>query len=104
MIAHNNSGGTIMPTTAEKRAAFRQLHASGCFVIPNPWDIGSARYLQRLGFKALATTSAGFAFSKGLPDASSAIAIEMMLEHFGEIARATELPVSADFQDGYAKT
>ena len=57
-----------MPTTPEKRATFRKLHAEGCFVIPNPWDIGTARYLQGLGFKALASTSAGFAFALGLPD------------------------------------
>src|SRR5215510_15016851 len=57
-----------MPTTAEKRATFRKLHSEGCFVIPNPWDVGSARYLQGLGFKALATTSSGFAFTQGLPD------------------------------------
>jgi 2-methylisocitrate lyase-like PEP mutase family enzyme len=57
-----------MPTVAEKRRAFRQLHESGCFVIPNPWDIGTTRYLQHLGFKALATTSSGFAFSRGRTD------------------------------------
>ena len=56
-----------MPTIAEKRATFRQLHAAGCFVIPNPWDIGTTRYLQHLDFKALATTSAGFAFARGRP-------------------------------------
>jgi 2-methylisocitrate lyase-like PEP mutase family enzyme len=57
-----------MPTVADKRREFRRLHESGCFVLPNPWDIGTARYLQSLGFKALATTSAGYAFARGLPD------------------------------------
>jgi 2-methylisocitrate lyase-like PEP mutase family enzyme len=81
---------------------FRALHESGCFVLPNPWDAGSAIYLARLGFKALATTSAGFAFSKGLPDGPAHVARELMLDHFREIAAATELPVNADFQNGYA--
>ncbi|HEV7799343.1 MAG TPA: isocitrate lyase/phosphoenolpyruvate mutase family protein [Pyrinomonadaceae bacterium] len=83
-------------------AAFRDLHASGCFVLPNPWDIGTAVYLQHLGFKALATTSAGFAFSRGLPDSVSAISRGMMLAHISEIVEATPLPVNADFQTGYA--
>jgi len=81
---------------------FRALHESGCFVLPNPWDIGSAVYLQHLGFKALATTSAGFAFSKGLADGPAAVSLDMTLEHFREIAAATSLPVNADFQNGYA--
>src|SRR5260221_4073462 len=81
-------------------AAFHALHRSGCFVLPNPWDSGSAVYLEHLGFKALATTSAGFAFSKGLSD--PAVPREMMLEHFRELAAATSLPVNADFQHGYA--
>ena len=72
-----------MPTIAEKRATFRSLHAGDCFVIPNPWDIGSARYLQHLGFAALATTSAGFAFAQGLPD--GAVARDAMLAHIAEI-------------------
>src|SRR3979409_1428717 len=83
-------------------AHFRGLHESGCFVLPNPWDVGTAIYLQHLGFKALATTSAGFAFSKGLPDGASAVSRDVMLEHFREIAAATALPVNADFQNGYA--
>jgi 2-methylisocitrate lyase-like PEP mutase family enzyme len=70
--------------------------------MPNPWDAGSAIFLERLGFQALATTSSGFAFSRGLPDLASAISIELMLEHLREIAAATRLPVSADFQSGYA--
>src|SRR3979409_1962901 len=83
-------------------ARFHELHASGCFVLPNPWDVGSAIYLEHLGFKALATTSAGFAFSKGLPDGAAAVSRDVMLEHFREIAAATALPVNADFQNGYA--
>src|SRR4029077_8460126 len=89
-----------MPTIAEKRATFRQLHAAGCFVIPNPWDVGTTRYLQHLDFKALATTSAGFAFARGLPDA--AVARDDMLAHIAEIVAATDLPVNADFEGGYA--
>ncbi|AIE86115.1 isocitrate lyase/PEP mutase family protein [Fimbriimonas ginsengisoli] len=87
-----------------RRAAFRKLHESGCFVVPNPWDIGSARYLETLGFKGLATTSAGFGFSRGLPDSVKALTREMVLAHVAEIVRATELPVNADFQAGYAAT
>src|SRR5437588_5236079 len=89
-----------MATTAERRQIFRQLHESGCFTIPNPWDIGSARYLQHLGFKAIATTSAGFAFSRGLPD--GAVGRDMMLEHIREIVEATDIPVNADYENGYA--
>src|SRR5437588_2387120 len=81
---------------------FRALHESGCFVLPNPWDAGSAIYLESLGFKALATTSAGFAFSKGLPDGPEFVSRDMMIEHFREIVAATSLPVNADFQNGYA--
>jgi 2-methylisocitrate lyase-like PEP mutase family enzyme len=79
---------------------FRTLHAEGCFVIPNPWDVGSAVYLRHLGFKALATTSSGFAFSKGLLD--DAPSIDTVLTHFREIVQATPLPVNADFRHGYA--
>jgi 2-methylisocitrate lyase-like PEP mutase family enzyme len=81
---------------------FRALHESGCFVLPNPWDVGSTIYLEHLGFKAVATTSAGFAFAKGLPDDPQFISLELMLEHFREIAAATSLPVNADFQNGFA--
>ena len=81
---------------------FRKLHESGCFVLPNPWDIGSAIYLDRLGFKALATTSAGFAFSRGLQDSVAAVPCELMLDHIRDIASSTSLPVNADFQTGYA--
>jgi 2-methylisocitrate lyase-like PEP mutase family enzyme len=83
-------------------AAFRELHESGCFVIPNPWDRGSAVYLQQLGFKALATTSGGFAFSRGVPDEESRITRDAMLAHFRDIVDATSLPVNGDFQSGYA--
>jgi 2-methylisocitrate lyase-like PEP mutase family enzyme len=89
---------------AAARAAFRELHRSGCFVIPNPWDIGSARYLAHLGFKALATTSSGFAFSRGLPDDASAVGRGAVLTHVAEIARATNLPLNTDFQDGHGTT
>src|SRR5947208_12793794 len=89
-----------MATAAEKRATFRKLHSEGCFVIPNPWDVGSARYLQGLGFKALASTSAGFAFAQGLPD--GAVSRATMLAHLREIAAATDVPVNADFEGGFA--
>lgn len=89
-----------MTTIEEKRTRFRELHRSGCFAVPNPWDIGTARYLQQLGFKAIATTSAGFAFSRGLPD--GAVARDAMLAHVREIAKASDLPVNADFENGYA--
>ena len=85
--------------TARKRAAFRQLHAAGCFVLPNPWDVGSARYLQRQGFLALATTSAGCAWSEGRPD--GAVSLPATLEHLSLIAAATSLPLNADFGDGF---
>jgi 2-methylisocitrate lyase-like PEP mutase family enzyme len=81
---------------------FRALHASGCFVLPNPPDAGSAVYLEHVGFKAVATTSAGFAFAKGFPDGSAHVSLEMMLEHFREMAAAVSLPVNADFLNGYA--
>ena len=89
-----------MPTIDERRQSFRELHRGGCFAIPNPWDIGSARYLRHLGFKAIATTSAGFAFSRGLPDGS--VARDEMLGHIKELVDATDLPVNADFENGYA--
>jgi 2-methylisocitrate lyase-like PEP mutase family enzyme len=78
---------------------FHSLHESGCFVLPNPWDIGTAIYLERLGFKALATTSAGFAFSRGKPDGG--VLRDEMLAHIREIVEATALPVNADFLNGY---
>ena len=81
-------------------AAFRALHAAGCFVIPNPWDIGSARLLAGMGFKALASTSAGAAWALGRPDGG--VALADMLEHLAMLAGATDLPVNADFQNGFA--
>src|SRR5438270_9895313 len=89
-----------MPTIAERRQTFRDLRRSGCFAIPNPWDIGSARYLQHLGFKAVATTSAGFAFSRGMAD--GAVGCDLMVAHIREMVEATDLPVNADFENGYA--
>jgi 2-methylisocitrate lyase-like PEP mutase family enzyme len=88
------------PTQNSVIDRFRALHESGCFVLPNPWDAGAAIYLQQLGFEALATTSAGFAFSRGLPD--SAVSRGPMLSHISEIVEATPLPVNADFETGYA--
>jgi 2-methylisocitrate lyase-like PEP mutase family enzyme len=85
---------------ADKRQSFRRLHESGCFVIPNPWNVGSARYLQGLGFKALATTSSGFAHAQGLPDGG--VSFEAALTHFHQIAQAVEVPVNADFEGGFA--
>lgn len=85
-----------------RRAEFRRLHESGCFVIPNPWDVGSARYLRGLGYKALATTSGGFAFSRGLPDDERAMGRDAVLAHVAEIVASVDLPVNADFQSGYA--
>ena len=85
---------------ADKRKIFRRLHDSGCFVIPNPWNIGSARYLQALGFKALATTSSGYAHSIGYSDGD--VTRDMVLAHCREIAQATDVPVNADFEGGYA--
>lgn len=89
-----------MPTIAEKRSAFRRLHQSGCFVIPNPWDIGTARYLQQLGFPALASTSSGFAWSQGYSD--GAAPRDVVLEHFRRLVAATDVPVNADFEGGHA--
>jgi 2-methylisocitrate lyase-like PEP mutase family enzyme len=88
------------PSAAEKRQTFRKLHESGCFVIPNPWNVGSARYLQGLGFKALATTSSGHAHSEGYPDGGQSI--EQVLAHYRELAEATEIPLNADFENGFA--
>ncbi|MBV8063161.1 MAG: isocitrate lyase/phosphoenolpyruvate mutase family protein, partial [Nevskia sp.] len=89
-----------MPTLHEKYAAMRQLHQSGCFVIPNPWDVGSTRYLQSLGFKALATTSSGAAWSMGSPD--NELGLAQALAHIQTIVEATDLPVNADFEGGFA--
>jgi 2-methylisocitrate lyase-like PEP mutase family enzyme len=88
---------------AARRKTFRALHERGCFVIPNPWDVGSARYLQHLGFPALATTSAGFAFSQGLPDSTDDVVSsrDRTLAHIAAMTAAVDLPVSADFMSGY---
>src|SRR6267142_5015093 len=94
----------LRAAVSARRQAFRALHESGCFVIPNPWDVGSARYLQHLGFAALATTSAGFAFSQGLPDSDSALSRERSLANIAAIASAVDVPVNADFASGYGST
>jgi len=88
------------PSVSDKRREFHKLHESGCFVIPNPWDVGSARYLESLNFKALATTSSGFAWSQGLPDYG--VTRDMAITHLHEIVGATKVPVNADFQSGFA--
>ena len=88
------------PSAVEKRKIFRKLHEAGCFVIPNPWNVGSARYLQGLGFPALATTSSGYAHSQGYAD--GALSAEAVLAHFRELAEATDVPLNADFEDGLA--
>ncbi len=87
-----------------RRHAFRTLHEAGCFMIPNPWDVGSARYLQHLGFPALATTSAGFAFSQGLPDSEAALSRDRNLTYISDIAAVVDVPVNADFASGYGRT
>ena len=84
----------------DRVARFRQLHASGCFVIPNPWDVGSARLLQQLGFSALATTSSGFAWSLGRPD--NHVTLDEALAHIRAIAASVQIPVNADFEGGFA--
>ena len=89
------------PGIADRRRSFRDLHASGCFAIPNPWDLGTAKYLQHLGFKALATTSSGFAWSQGVAD--SRLSLRQVLAHFESLVAATDLPINADFESGYAR-
>jgi 2-methylisocitrate lyase-like PEP mutase family enzyme len=88
------------PSTADKRRAFKALHLSGCFVIPNPWNVGTARYLQGLGFKALATTSSGHAHSEGRADGTQTI--DDVLAHYHKLAGATDVPLNADFENGFA--
>lgn len=87
-------------TIQQKRAAFRALHAQGCFVLPNPWDVGSALFLQQMGFKALATTSSGHAWSQGLPDGSASR--DEVIAHMRKLVSATDLPINADFESGFA--
>lgn len=91
-----------MKSASDKRRAFHRLHESGCFIIPNPWDVGGARYLAGLGFKALATTSSGFAWSKGRPD--NGMSREDVLAHLEQMVEATDLPLNADFENGFAAT
>ena len=88
------------PSTTDKRRTFKALHQSGCFVIPNPWNVGTARYLQGLGFKALATTSSGHAHSEGHADGAQTI--DDVLAHYRELAQATDIPLNADFENGFA--
>src|SRR6267154_4732640 len=90
----------MIRTFAEKRAAFRALHQQGCFVLPNPWDSGSARMLQHLGFFALASTSSGYAWSTGRSD--YAITCSDVLPHLASLCAAVDLPVNADFESGFA--
>ena len=90
-----------MSTVAERRATFKRLHESGCFVIPNPWDAGSARYLEHVGFQALATTSSGMAFAMGRRDGG--VPVDDVIAHVATIVAATDLPVNADFEDGFAE-
>ena len=85
----------------DRRRRFRELHQTGCFVIPNPWDAGSARLLERLGFRALATTSSGMAWSQGRPD--NQVSLEDALDHISRIAEAVDVPVNADFEGGFAR-
>src|ERR1700751_3641078 len=84
----------------ERVAAFRRLHEAGCFVMPNPWDVGSAVALERMGFRAVATTSAGFAWTLGRPDRGARL--DETLEHLRAVAAAVEVPLNADFEGGYA--
>ena len=89
-----------MATVAEKRSAFRALHAQGCFVLPNPWDLGSLRRLEKLGFQAVASTSAGFAWTIGRDDGG--VTRDEVLGHLKDLCAATDLPVNADFEAGFA--
>src|SRR3569833_3174469 len=89
-----------MADVTEKRSAFRELHKAGCFVIPNPWNVGSALYLQGLGFPALASTSSGHAHSLGYAD--GALSRDTVLAHYAELAAAADIPLNADFENGYA--
>src|SRR5436190_8350496 len=90
-----------MLTPADKRAAFRKLHESGCFIIPNPFDVGSAKALQHLGFKALASTSAGFAWTLGKAD--NRVTVDEVCDHLSALNAAVDIPLNADFEGGYAR-
>src|SRR3974390_1645169 len=87
-------------TVADKRATFRKLHEGGCFVIPNPFDVGSAKALQQLGFKALASSSAGFAWTIGKAD--NKVTIDQVCDHLAALCAAVDIPVNADFENGFA--
>jgi 2-methylisocitrate lyase-like PEP mutase family enzyme len=87
------------PSIADKRRTFHRLHQSGCFLLPNPWDVGGAIYLQSLGFKALASTSSGLAWSQGRPD--NGLPLEQVLTHLRSMVEATDLPLNADFENGF---
>src|SRR5258707_11834363 len=89
-----------MPATTDKRATFRKLHEAGCFVLPNPWDVGSAKALQHLGFKAIASTSAGFAWAIGKSD--NHVTLDEVCDHLTALCAAVDLPVNADFEGGFA--
>ena len=88
------------PSIADKRRAFHRLHEQGCFVLPNPWDVGSAKYLQAIGFKALASTSSGFAWSHGHAD--NRMSRDRILDHLSELEESTDIPINADFESGFA--
>jgi 2-methylisocitrate lyase-like PEP mutase family enzyme len=90
----------VRPSIADKRRTFHRLHQDGCFVLPNPWDVGSAKYLQTLGYKALATTSSGFAWSHGHYDGG--MSRDRVLDHLTEMVEATDLPINADYEHGFA--
>src|SRR4051812_11372824 len=100
VCANKHRGERPMLTPADKRAAFRKLHESGCFIIPNPFDVGSAVALQHLGFKALASTSAGFAWTIGKAD--NRVTVDDVCDHLTAICAAVDIPVNADFEDGFA--
>ncbi len=99
-VRHAGYPSTMIHYSDDRCRVFRELHQSGCFVIPNPWDIGSARLLVQLGFPALATTSSGFAWSLGRAD--NGVSLEEALAHFRAIAHAVDVPVNADFEGGFA--
>src|SRR5882762_9308834 len=101
MFASQITGSETMPvTTADKRATFRKMHESGCFIIPNPHDAGSAKALQHLGFKALASTSAGFAWT--IAKADYRVTVDDVCTHLAALCAAVDLPVNADFEGGFA--
>ncbi|WP_395455755.1 isocitrate lyase/phosphoenolpyruvate mutase family protein [Azospirillum melinis] len=87
-------------TIAEKREAFRALHEEGCFILPNPWDVGSARMMEHMGFSTLASASSGYSWLQGRPE--NGIGLDDVLEHLGSLVLATDLPVNADFESGFA--